>query len=573
MKKVLLTLASAFALAAVVNAAPAYIEAKPLVEVVTTPVGSFQEGGQVELPIITWGGDIATIFANGNSVETAPASLFFQEGLDFKLVRKDVFADQVRDYVAGKTPYIRGTVGMLSQAMPVLSKDSRTNPVVIYQMTWSTGGDCLVVKGPINKIADLKGKTIALQAYGPHVDLLTKILADASLSLKDVNVKWTKDLTGTENSPAEAMVTDQSIDAVFCVIPDGLALTSNGTVGSGAEGSVKGAKILFSTKTASRVIADVYAVRKDYFETHQAQVQKFVHALLKGSEQLSETVANQATDRDKYGKMISAAAEILLDSPQAVEDARGLYGDCTFVGFKGNTDFFTNDSFPRRLSVVSREVQAGLSQMRLISGDHQFATASFDYAELQKGLAKTDNVESMTFDPEAVAKIIEAKAKSGALENAGVISFEVTFQPNQSTFDSSLYETEFNRVIDMASTYGGAVITVEGHSDPLGYLKKQQAGATPVQLRDIKQSAKNLSLTRAMAVRDSIVAYGESRNISMVRDQFATVGHGIEKPKTGVENGEPLPPKTEAEWKSNMRVQFQLVPVESEATAFSPVGG
>ena len=52
----------------------------------------------------------------------------------------------------------------------------------------------------------------------------------------------------------------------MAIIPDALNLTSGGDSGTGAAGSVKGAKILLSTKTASRVIADVYAVRSDYLE-------------------------------------------------------------------------------------------------------------------------------------------------------------------------------------------------------------------------------------------------------------------------------------------------------------------
>ena len=81
----------------------------------------------------------------------------------------------------------------------------------------------------------------------------------------------------------------KSIDAVMCIIaPDGLMLTAGGKVGTGAEGSVKGAKILLTTKTASRVIADVYAVRKDYLDANRDKVQRFVHALMKGQEQLQD---------------------------------------------------------------------------------------------------------------------------------------------------------------------------------------------------------------------------------------------------------------------------------------------
>jgi hypothetical protein len=71
-----------------------------------------------------------------------------------------------------------------------------------------------------------------------------------------------------------AFAADDKLDAVMAISPDALKLTSNGTVGTGSEGSVKGAHMLLSTKTASRIIADVYAVRKDYFDTHRARCGK-----------------------------------------------------------------------------------------------------------------------------------------------------------------------------------------------------------------------------------------------------------------------------------------------------------
>ena len=79
----------------------------------TARVGNVRSGA-VELPIISWGADIATIYANGNGANTAAASLFGQAGLDFKLVREDVFARQIEKYMSGQTPYLRGTMGMIN---------------------------------------------------------------------------------------------------------------------------------------------------------------------------------------------------------------------------------------------------------------------------------------------------------------------------------------------------------------------------------------------------------------------------------------------------------------------------
>src|SRR5688572_31377230 len=45
-----------------------------------------------------------------------------------------------------------------NMAAEVASKDTRTKPVVIYQMTWSAGGDALVVKAGVNSARELRGK-------------------------------------------------------------------------------------------------------------------------------------------------------------------------------------------------------------------------------------------------------------------------------------------------------------------------------------------------------------------------------------------------------------------------------
>ena len=558
-------------LAADVGYAARYIQAEPLARVVATPVGPVQSGRPVELPLITWGGDIATILANGNSAATAPGSIFADQGLELNLVRKDDFKSQVEDYLSGKTPYLRGTMGMITMAAEALDKDPRTKPVVLCQMTWSAGGDCLVVKEGIKAARDLKGKTIALQAYGPHVDYLTKILTDAGLSMSDVSIKWLPDLTGTDDSPAAALQADESIDAAFVIIPDGLMLTSNGTVGTGSEGSVKGARILLSTKTANRIIADVYAVRSDYFEANRDEVRALAHGLLLGQQALAELWKDKDARAAEYKDMITGAAQILLDSPQAVADTEGLYQDCEFVGYAGNVKFFGDMNWPRNFEKITSEVQSAFIGLGLLSGPVALDQARWDYDKLRAGLTGVDDVESPRFKSEEVAKVVARKQAQGTLEEGELFSFEVFFQPNQNTFPADMYTEAFDNVLELASTYGGAIITVEGHSDPLGYLKNKKAGETELVLDRQKQAAKNLSMTRALAVRDAIVAYSAGKGVNLDVSQFSTVGHGIMQPKTGMCGTDPCAPKTKEEWLSNMRVVFRIIQVEAEADVFMPL--
>jgi len=550
-------------------AAPQYIQHKPLAQRVSTPVSSVSPQAN-QLPIITWGGDIATIFGNGNQRSTATGSIFNKHGLKFKLVREDVFANQVKNYLSGKTPYLRGTLGMINSASDLLSKNNNTRPVVFYQMTWSAGGDALVVKNNIRKVKDLKGKTIALQADGPHVDYLARILGDAGLNVSDITIKWLPDLTGTDNSPMAAFY-ENDIDAVFVIIPDALALTSGGNVGTGSEDSVKGAKILMSTKTANRVIADVYAVRNDFYKANKAKVHSLVKALMEAEEELGKLIANRSSQASAYKKAMSSSADILLDSPEAIADTEGLYADCEFVHFDGNVKFFTDNNYPRRMEKVSREINTGLKQFGLITGNNQLAKAEINYKQLKTALGVTTSAQQSRFKKDQVSALVARKQQQNSLEEGELFSFEVYFKPNQKSFTADLYKDDFAKVVDLASTYGGAIISVEGHADPMEYLRAKKKDQPSIVLGRIKQSARNLSLSRAQSVRDEIIEFATSSNIRMDFAQFATVGHGIAQPNTGICGSDPCAPKTEEQWRSNMRVKFRIIQVEAESNVFMPL--
>ena len=549
-------------------AAPNYIQLKPLDELINTPVGSVSSANQ--LPIITCGGDIATIYANGSQRNTAAGSIFARNGLQFQLVREDVFARQVENYLSGKTPYLRGTLGMINSAIDILSKNPSTKPVVFYQMTWSAGGDALVTKSNIRKVSDLKGKSIALQAYGPHVDYLARILADANLRVSDVNVKWLPDLTGTDNSPMAAFY-ESDVDAAFTIIPDALALTSGGNVGTGSEDSVRGARILMSTKTANRVIADVYAVRSDYYRANASKVHSLAKALMEASQELTSLVTNRASEAREYNKVMSSASEILLDSADAVADTEGLYADCEFVHFDGNLKFFTDSNYPRRMDKVGEEISQGLAQFGLVKGGQRLAKADINYRQLMAGINTGTGASKSRFKQDEVSKLVTRKQQQNALGEGELFSFDVFFQPNQKSFLADLYQDDFARVVDLAATYGGAIISVEGHSDPMGYLRAKKENKPSVVLGRIKQSARNLSLGRAQSVRDAVIGYADSQGIAMDPAQFATVGHGISQPNTGVCGPDPCAPKNADEWRSNMRVKFRIIQVEAESEVFAPL--
>jgi hypothetical protein len=107
-------------------------QSPPLATQIKTGVGSVASGKIIRVPLITWGGDIATILANGSAAKTGSNSIFAQKGLSLDLFRQDDFKKQVEAYMRGETPFLRGTMGMINMAADLLNKDPRTKPVLIY---------------------------------------------------------------------------------------------------------------------------------------------------------------------------------------------------------------------------------------------------------------------------------------------------------------------------------------------------------------------------------------------------------------------------------------------------------
>ncbi len=535
---------------------------EPLSKLTGSRVKNFQETSRMKLPLITWGADLVTVHANGDKIRTVSGSAFQQQGLNFELFREDDFVKQVDMYLQGETVYLRGTMGMINAAADITEKDPRTKQVVIYQHSWSAGGDALVVKSGINSISDLKGKTIAIQKFGPHVDYLVKVLFDGGLSINDVDIIWTTDLVGPDGNTPMAKLYNNNVDAAFVIIPDALALTSNGTTGTGAEESVLGAKIIMSTKTANHIICDVYAVRKDYYDANRSKVEKFVKALFIAEEEVKDLYKDQNT---KYRTMLSAGAGIILDSSSATSDMEGMaYFDAELTGFDGNVSFFTDSSNLRNFERMTEEIQGSFRSLGLLSSSLSIMKGDFDYNRLGNGLKYANKAVTSRFNENVVTQAVSKMRQQDTLDNAVLFELEIFFKPNQNSFSSDLYMKEFEKIISLAAAYGGAVITVEGHSDPMGFLRKEKGGASTLELNRIKQAAKNLSFSRANSVRDEIIKYAGSKNILLDPAQFSVAGYGISQPVYSI-------PSTEAQWRENMRVEFKIIQIEAEEEAFVPL--
>lgn len=568
-------------------------------------VGEVKGTQQVQVPFIVWGGDVATFHANGG-LKTTSGSIYGKQGLSLNLVPGDDFIQQVRDYMSGKSPLLRGTFRMMGMASEVIGGDPRTKGVVLFQLTWSAG-DHAVARENIKTIKDLKGAKICLQRGGPHEGLLDDLLKDAGLTWNDVNVVWAKDLTGSDQSPAAMFRKDKSIDVCFVISPDMLGLTTGlQNVGSGLEGTVKGARVLASTADRSRSIADVYVVRKDFYDSNREWCEKFTAGYLKACEEVVEMKKQYESSGSKpFENLLQMAQDIYGKDvlPTIADDAYGLILDCAYVGYPGNKKFFREPNNPSgfeefQTSALDLAQTRGYAKVRagLIPN-----TLNWDSATFTQYLTKLDATKQDRFRAEAVIGEIEALNAGGQLDENTIYEFSINFAPNQEEFSATQYGVEFQKVVELSEKYGNAVVAVRGHSDPTKilletvragmqkgvlrrtgssgdytyYLKGAELDLTQIDKlsdaikrgefdgvpglnpRETMQAALNLSRKRAEAVKGAILMYAKQKNLVLDQSQIQPVGVGIADPV--------IPkPTSMAEAEKNMRVEFRLIRVNPE---------
>ena len=555
-----------------------YIDPIPMVQRIKVQKGPVDTSNGINVPVITWGGDVQAVHANGDARTTQPGSTFAQKGLKINLFREDNFDRQVEKVISGYTPYLRGTVGMENCALETLEARG-IKMLAVYQLTYSTGGDTFVVRDDVvKKPEDLRGRTVVLQRCGPHAEYLAKILQDASLKPTDVAIKWTRELTlppydskGVAVDPFSAMQRDDSVAAAMMISPDMLVATAGGNIGVGGE-STKNAKMLLSTRTAGRVIADLFWVREDYYQAHPQDVQNFVHGMLVASEEVTSLYNNKQSGDSRYQVMLKASAEILRDSAQATGDIEGLLGDAEFAGHAGNIQFFTGVGTTRTYDALHREVEGALIAFGLRSVPIPPQKVSWDYQALAAGLknpsAQIPAVPTPRFDQAKVEQFASTRQTTGAA--SALFNFSIGFEANQDEFSAEQYSAAFSQAIDWADTYSGAIIIVTGYADTYLYNQqkvqyKDHAQRTTI-LGQLEQAAKNTSQQRAQRVKESILNLARERGVFLDPTQITAHGAGY----SNVLYPNPQPESTTqcTQCAANRRVVFELIPIEAEAVQF-----
>jgi NitT/TauT family transport system substrate-binding protein len=429
-------------------------------------------------------------------------------------------------YAAGKIHIGWATLDMLPLFLEELRKDSRLMPRVYQQVDWSNGGDGIVARG-VENINQLRGKTIALAQNSPSEYFLLNTLINSGIQPDEVTYKF----TGDAFQAAAAFNSDKTIAACVSWAPDIYNLSK-----------VKGNKLVVSTATANKLIADVWFARADFAKDNMDVLEGIVRGIFDGMEALKSQ-----ENKQKVAGIMAKAYNI------PATDAMNMLGDAHSTNYAENREFFMNQNNPTNFERTWDTAYYLYKRRGKVTETTPFDQV-MDFSIIKKlgddeKYSKSKNEYDVKFTPKTVTAI---KAESGEILTKTVV---IHFFPNSYDAMKRVTKQEGNRTVEelydpnvpfvieeigkLAGQFGASRIIIEGHTD--GSMKDQVPFDAVAQL----------SQNRANAVKEALVKKFKSLN----PNQFSVVGMGWNKP------ADPNDPQNHAK---NRRVEVKVYPLEQQ---------
>ncbi len=482
----------------------------------------------VQFPINIWPGWAPIIVAN-NGLEPNDGSVFARKyGFYVKLAIVDDPVKARDLFASGHSHVLWGTLDMMALFAPELVKDSRTVPVICQQIDWSAGGDGIVARGDIKNINDFrmkdgKRRKVVLAQNSPSHYLIMSLLIDAGIDPAQVDFKW----AGDAPAAAKIFVQDPSFDAFVGWSPDIYTVSDK----------VPGTRLVVTTGSANHLVADVWAVRNDFYRDHPDIVANLVRGIFEGMDLVRQDVPVAA-------QTLSKAYNIPVEDCQSMigKDGGVAEGDAHLTNYRENSNFFLDPMNPSNFEIVWNRASTIYRKLGAIDApvDPAKTKAAGILAKMSEEYKDVRDLSQPTFRPGALFKTAEAGA-SEILTKSVIISFE----PNSATLNPE-YDATIPAVMEevgkLAGAFGNAYVVVEGNTDA------SRKGVVPADL------VRQLSYDRADSVRKAILT-----KYKFDPNKFKVIGNGWDNPVPGMTD-----PSNAEHNKKNRRVEVKVFPLEKE---------
>lgn len=442
----------------------------------------------VRFALNIWAGWAPIILANEgfkpNKVWKGP------DGKDFKveLVLMDNPVEMRQAYAVGDVHIGWATLDMIplfidgfvdSSGRP---KDSRIMPRVFQQVDWSNGGDGIVVREAIKTVGDLRGKEVALAENSPSHYFLLNMLVAGGVQPTEVKMLFTP----TAFEAAAAFNRERSLAGAVSWAPDIYNLSQ-----------AKGNRLLVSTLTANKLIADVWFARADFAKDHPDIIEGLVRGIFDGMIDMKADA-----NKEKCATLMAEGYGI----PPA--DALAMLADAHSTNWAENHQFFMNQNNPTNFARVWNQAYYLYRQIRAIRNQPVPFDQVMDFSVIAK-LGNEEKYRSQVdeYNVQFVPKTTtEVRGAEEILTNTVVIHFYPNswdiFKMVTRSEDGKSSETEYDprakfvieEIGKLAGQFSNARLIIEGHTD------------SSMRDKRIPESVvKELSLNRANAVKQAIV--------------------------------------------------------------------
>ncbi|UCF67710.1 MAG: OmpA family protein [Acidobacteriota bacterium] len=503
-----------------------YVPAQTLPDVKGVSNYNALQDRTVRFSINVWAGWAPIVYANegfaAGKLWQAPGDKPFKVELvliDDPVAMRDAFA-------AGDVHVGWATVDMLPVLIGGLSKDSRVMPRVFQQVDWSNGGDGIVVRDYVKTASDLRGKSVVLAQNSPSQFFVLNALINAGVQPGEIDFKYTRDAF----QAAAAFNADSSIAGCVSWAPDIYNLES-----------VRGNRMLVTTATANKLIADVWFARADFAKDHPEITEGLVRGIFDAMEELK-----LQENKVRVAKWMADGYAI----PES--ETLGMLGDAHWTNYAENRDFFLNRNNPtnfertynmayflyRKVGAVSQKVPfdqvMDFSIIQKLGDVEKYARQRNEY-DIQFAPASAGSIQAESAEILTKTVVIHFFPNSWDIyrkvtKNIDGVDREVLYDPNA--------DFVIEEIGSLAGQYGAARVVIEGHTD------SSMKGRVPTSL------VKELSMHRANAVKGAII----KKFPGLQANQFAASGVGWDRP------ADPSDPGNHAK---NRRVEVKVYPAEA----------
>lgn len=433
----------------------------------------------INVSLDEWIGWKSIIDANGG-LTTQPDSIYGKLGVDVNI-------HIINDATQSSNALIKGDLnaaGYTINRTAFLSDkfvNSNKEVVMPYITNYSNGGDGIIAKSNITKVKDLVGAKVGVPEFSEAQTLVVWFVNNSDLSQNEKDeIINNLILFATPDDAAKAFFAGQ-IDVAATWEPY-LTQAKNMT----------DAHVLFSTASSTNLVMDGILFDKNFVDTNQDVVEKFIQGALEAS--------------SLYDTEFGAIREVMpMFNTASDEDIIANCSAAKLTTWKDNKDLLNGTA--RTIYTDMCDVWESIGE----SVDVSIVDRLFDdtYIENISG-----NFNSTEVSNTKTVKVTDENKQTISETEALLSGFaSVTFVKNTAKFsDSASASAELNKFIEIAEVLDGAIIEIAGNTDP-------NLDSDPLDEYNTK-----LSLQRAEAVKNYFIMNGISA------DRIVVVGNGSGNP-------------------------------------------